>query len=70
MRLDREVRREEALDYIGSMLGQLRDMAEAQRQPFITFLLGMSYVATYDELRRLRKEEVMSGLDDNGRATG
>lgn len=53
----------ETLEYVGSMLGQLRDMTEAQKQPFLTLLLGMAYVHTYDTLRSIRQKEIEEKLE-------
>lgn len=63
MQPDKEVRTQEALEYIGSLLRELRDMAEVQSQPLLTFLISMSYVETYDALRRMRSKEA-AGLKD------
>jgi hypothetical protein len=41
-------RKAERLDYIRQMLRELREMTEAEEELFITYLIGMAYVATSD----------------------
>lgn len=43
--------RAEALDYIKTMLGQLRTMAEAERCDMLTYLIEMAYVEANDIAR-------------------
>ena len=55
-------RRTETLDYIQSMLGQLRTMAEAERCDMVAYLIEMAYVEVGDIIRgerplRLKGEE-------------
>ena len=44
-------RRTETLDYMQSMLGQLRTMAEAERCDMLAYLIEMSYVEVSDIIR-------------------
>jgi len=44
-------RRTETLDYMQSMLGQLRTMAEAERLDMLGYLIEMSYVEVSDIIR-------------------
>ena len=44
-------RRTETLDYLQSMLGQLRNMAEAERCDMLTYLIEMAYVEVSDIIR-------------------
>ncbi|MET3790547.1 hypothetical protein [Aquamicrobium terrae] len=44
-------RRTETLDYLQSMLGQLRAMAEAERCDMLTYLIEMAYVEVSDIIR-------------------
>jgi hypothetical protein len=46
-----EMRRTESLDYIQTMLGQLRDMAAAERLDMLTYLVEMAYVEASDIIR-------------------
>lgn len=51
-------RRTEMLDYIQSMLGQLRTMAEAERCDMLTYLIEMAYVEASDIIRGERPARV------------
>ncbi len=51
-------RRTEMLDYMQSMLGQLRTMAEAERCDMLTYLIEMAYVETSDIIRGERPARV------------
>lgn len=44
-------RRTEALDYLQTMLGQLRTMAEAERCDMLAFLIEMAYMEVSDIIR-------------------
>ena len=44
-------RRTDTLDYMQSMLGQLRTMAEAERCDMLAYLIEMSYVEVSDIIR-------------------
>ena len=44
-------RRTETLDYMQSMLGQLRAMAEAERCDMLTYLIEMAYIEAGDLIR-------------------
>ena len=44
-------RRTETLDYMQSMLGQLRTMAEAERCDMLAYLIEMAYVEASDIIR-------------------
>jgi len=44
-------RRTETLDYLQSMLGQLRAMAEAERCDMLTYLIEMAYIEASDIIR-------------------
>ncbi|MBE7186470.1 MAG: hypothetical protein INR68_18920 [Methylobacterium mesophilicum] len=51
MRRSLSGRRTDALDYIQTMLGQLRTMAEAERLDMLTYLIEMAYVEAGDIIR-------------------
>lgn len=51
-------RRTETLDYLQSMLGQLRTMAEAERCDMLTYLIEMAYVEVSDIIRGERPARV------------
>ncbi|RUM99430.1 hypothetical protein EET67_00485 [Pseudaminobacter arsenicus] len=44
-------RRTDSLDYMQSMLGQLRTMAEAERCDMLAYLIEMAYVEASDIVR-------------------
>jgi len=44
-------RRAESLDYLRSMLGQLRDIAQGERADMLAYLIEMAYVEASDILR-------------------
>ena len=54
-------RRTETLDYLQSMLGQLRTMAEAERCDMLTYLIEMAYVEVSDIIRGDRPARVQHG---------
>ena len=51
-------RRTETLDYMQSMLGQLRTMAEAERCDMLAYLIEMAYVEASDIIRGERPARV------------
>lgn len=51
-------RRTETLDYLQSMLGQLRAMAEAERCDMLTYLIEMAYIEASDIIRGERPVNV------------
>lgn len=51
MRQGYSQRRTDSLDYMQSMLGQLRTMAEAERCDMLAYLIEMAYVEVSDILR-------------------
>lgn len=51
-------RRAETLDYIQSMLGQLRIMADAERCGLLAYLIEMAYVEAGDAVRSERPSSV------------
>ena len=61
-------RRTETLDYMQSMLGQLRTMAEAERCDMLAYLIEMAYVEASDILRGERPLRIKDGKGD--RAAG
>lgn len=56
-------RRTETLDYMQSMLGQLRTMAEAERCDMLAYLIEMAYLEASDIIRGERPARVQQ----NGR---
>lgn len=48
----------ETLDFIQSMLGQLRTMAESERCDMLAYLIEMSYVEATDLIRNERRSGV------------
>lgn len=51
-------RRTDTLDYMQSMLGQLRTMAEAERCDLLAYLIEMAYVEASDIIRGERPARV------------
>ncbi len=51
-------RRTETLDYMQSMLGQLRTMAEAERCDMLAYLVEMAYLEVSDIIRGERPARV------------
>ena len=51
-------RRTETLDYMQSMLGQLRTMAEAERCDMLAYLVEMAYLEVSDIFRGERPARV------------
>jgi len=54
-------RRTETLDYLQSMLGQLRTMAEAERCDMLAYLVEMAYLEVSDIIRGERPARVQQG---------
>ena len=61
-------RRTETLDYMQSMLGQMRTMAEAERCDMLAYLIEMAYVEVSDIIRGERPLRV--GENQRDRASG
>lgn len=55
---DAKSRRTDTLDYMQSMLGQLRTMAEAERCDMLAFLIEMAYVEASDIIRGERPSRI------------
>ncbi|MEX0343873.1 MAG: hypothetical protein AB3N20_03045 [Rhizobiaceae bacterium] len=58
-------RRTETLDYVQSMLGQLRTMAEAERCDMLAFLIEMAYVEASDIVRGDRPSRIANDKRDS-----
>lgn len=59
-------RRTASLDYLQSMLGQLRTMAEAERCDMLAYLIEMAYVEASDIVRGERPLRI--GQDKRNRS--
>jgi hypothetical protein len=57
-------KRTETLDYMQSMLGQLRTMAEAERYDMLAYLIEMAYVEAGDIARGDRPARIGIGQSD------
>ncbi len=57
-------RRTDTLDYLQSMLGQLRNMAEAERCDMLTYLIEMAYMEVSDIIRGERPARVQGKRRD------
>jgi uncharacterized tellurite resistance protein B-like protein len=57
-------RRTETLDYMQSMLGQLRTMAEAERYDLLAYLIEMAYVEAGDIARGDRPARIGIGQSE------
>ena len=55
---DARARRTDTLDYMQSMLGQLRTMAEAERCDMLAYLIEMAYVEASDIIRGERPSRI------------
>lgn len=60
MRQSANHRRTETLDYMQSMLGQLRTMAQAERCDMLAYLIEMSYIEVSDIIRGERPARLQS----------
>ena len=58
MRQDYSQGHKDALEYLQSMLGQLRTMADAERCEMLAYLIEMAYVEATDLLKGDRSLEV------------
>lgn len=47
----RKRRRDETLDYVQSMLRELKDMTEADKRPMLAYLISMAYLEACDQRR-------------------
>jgi hypothetical protein len=65
MRNNNNSRRTETLDYVQSMLGQLRQMAEAERCDMLAYLVEMAYVEVSDIIRGERPLRIKDQLRIN-----
>ena len=61
-------RRTDTLEYMQSMLGQMRTMAEAERCDMLAYLIEMAYVEVSDIIRGERPLHV--GGEEGHRASG
>jgi hypothetical protein len=61
-------RRTDRLDYMQSMLGQLRTMAEAERCDMLAYLIEMAYLEAGDIIRGDRPSKITG--DDRDEAAG
>lgn len=59
--LAEKARRTDNLDYIQSMLGQLRQMAEVERCDMLAYLVEMAYIEASDIIRGARPTRVKQG---------
>ncbi|HEU4987230.1 MAG TPA: hypothetical protein VFT89_09215 [Rhizobiaceae bacterium] len=57
-------KRTETLDYMQSMLGQLRSMAEAERYDMLAYLIEMAYIEAGDIIRGERPMRVRNEASD------
>jgi len=58
-------KRAETLDYIQSMLAQLRGMAEAERCDMLAYLIEMAYLEASDALRGERPSRIAEPKRNN-----
>jgi hypothetical protein len=54
----------ETLDYLQSMLGQLRTLAEAERYDVLAYLIDMAYVEASDIARGVRPSTIRKDKGD------
>lgn len=54
-------RRADTLDYIRQLLGELRSMAQAEREPIVAYFIEMAYIEASDLLREKYAVERFSG---------
>lgn len=57
----------QSLEYIQSMLGQLRNMAQAEQAEMIAYLIEMAYTETSDVLRGHRPLQMDRSRSDMGK---
>jgi hypothetical protein len=58
MRPEANKRRTETLDYLQSMLGELRTMADAERHDMLAYLIEIAYIEASDIIRGTRPARV------------
>lgn len=58
-------RRTDTLDYLQAMLGQLRQMAEAERMDMLAYLIEMAYIEASDIIRGERPSRVSQDKRDS-----
>lgn len=63
-------RKAENLDFVQQMLRELRDMTDAEDEQFISYLIGMAYVATSDVIRTRYANLVSMATSDGHDITG
>ena len=68
MRQQLNRRRTDTLDYMQSMLGQMRTMAEAERCDMLAYLIEMAYVEISDIIRGERPLRI--GIEQRDGASG
>ena len=54
--------RSATLDYTHQLLRELRQLTDAENEQFISYLIGMAYVATGDRIRELFGKEELARL--------
>lgn len=57
-------KRTDSLDYLQSMLGQLRTMADAERLDFLAYLIEMAYIEAGDIIRGERPSRLSENKTD------
>lgn len=57
-----EPRRKERLEYVHSMLGELRKMADAEQHRMLAYFIDMAYVEAGDRLRAQATPQVGQGI--------
>ena len=67
MREDSNRKRTEKLDYIQSMLGQVRKMAEAEKYDMLAYLIEMAYVEANDILQGERPSNIRESTETRRR---
>ena len=62
-------RRTDTMDYLQSMLGELRTLAEAERHDMLAYLIEMAYIEASDIIRGARPARIgrSSGIVGNKR---
>ena len=63
MSQEASARRTETLDYLQTMLGQLRTMAQGERYDMLAYLIEMAYVEASDIIRGERPPRVGNGVN-------
>jgi hypothetical protein len=57
--------RSEALDYMQSMLGEMRTMAKAERYDMLAYLIEMAYLEASDLVRAERMQGAASDAEES-----